>query len=171
MPVHPTHTLRAGSTGQAVLVYAEDPARPGRGVTGLSASDPGARAAYYREGSAGACPIRLAARTNGASAPGDFSEVDPGRLPGVYRLRLPDEVLAPGPARVVLALSFPGATFEPVEIALVSYDAQDEDHIGLGALDHDYHERVLRRAMPGLARLELDLWKQQEAAGGRPAAG
>jgi hypothetical protein len=169
MPVHPIHTLRAGSTGQAILVYAEDPARPGTGRAGLSAADPGARAAYYREGSAVACPIRLAASTNGASAPGDFFEIDPERMPGVYRLRLPDEVLAPGPARVVLALSFPGAVLEPVEIALVSYDPQDEDHIGLGALDHDYHERVLRRAMPGLAKLELDLWKEQERR--RPSTG
>ena len=128
------HTIKAGTTGTSLLVFLarDDGARSG--MTGLRHDAPRATAAYVRLGEAGAHRVDLSEGTLGEHRPGAFVEVDPELLPGVYQFGVPDEALTPGSARAVLMLSFPGAVAEPVEIALVAYDPQDPERIGVEGL-------------------------------------
>jgi hypothetical protein len=161
MAVRARYTARRGSTSLIVFVFARDAEDP-VGKTGLAHDVAGASASYVREGDRAACAITLAQGRVGRWAAGGLAEVDAELLPGLYQLGVPDEALAPGSERAIVEVQFPGVEIDPVEIALVAYDPQDQDHLGLGSLDPDYHEGVLRRGMPGLTKLELELWQQDD---------
>jgi hypothetical protein len=156
------HTIKAGTTSKSLLVFLADVKahRPGR--AGLRHDTSGASAAFVREGDPSAHRIELTPGVLGEHRPGGFVEVDPDLLPGVYQFGCPDEVLAPGATRAVLMLSFPDVVIEPVEVALVAYDPQDEERIGVeGLADHRRHE-FLRRALPRLTEMELAAGEQSE---------
>ena len=157
MPANSQYTVRQGTRSKLLFVLLGDEGggEPRRGL----GPDTGA-AAYVRAGEAVAHDVGLAPGRVGEWSPGGFVEVDPDRMPGLYQVGVPDEMLAEGSDRAVLLLRFPGAATAHLEVALVGYDPQDEDHIGLRSLDPDYHLGVLRRGMPGLTKLELSLWEE-----------
>lgn len=142
MPVHSSHTMRWGSHDRSLLIYARDSS--GSGVVGLSAAAEGAVAGYVREGEP---PVHL---------PLDgMSEVDPELVPGVYRLPLPDELLAPGSPHAVVIIRFPQATVDPIDLELVAYDPLDERCLGMAQLQDKTRHEFLRRALPNLTEMEF----------------
>jgi len=164
MPVQHGYTIKQGTTSKLLLIYVRDAVEPGSGKRGLRHDDPGATAAYIREGERQARAISLAPGEVGLYSSGGFAEVDPELLPGVYQFGAPDALLAGGSTRAMLVLRFPGATIEPVEIHLVAYDPQDAERMGVwGLANHKRHE-FLRRAMPRLTEMEYELGVQAEQA-------
>lgn len=147
MPVH-AYTIKAGSTGRKLLVYA----RTGddRPATGLDPSQ--IRAAYVRDDDGMATAITGTAR-----------EVDGLITPGVYELSLPDEVVAFGAARAMVVLTHEHARFDAVDIDLVMYDPRDSVRLGLTALGPKERIDALRGAFPKLSALEL---RERDAATG-----
>lgn len=126
-----------GKTSKSVDIFIRDTSvTTGAGLTGLVYNSGSLTAYYHRAGSA-ATAITLAtlASATAAWSSGGFIAVDGTNMPGVYRLDLPDAVLASGVDEVVVMLK--GATnMEPVvlEIQLVSFDPNDSVRAGLTAL-------------------------------------
>jgi hypothetical protein len=164
MPVEHPYTIKAGMTRKFLLLYAEDAAGGGAGKTGLTHDTPSATAAYVREGESAARTLRLMPGRVGEWVAGGFVEVDAGLVPGVYQLGAPDEMLAPGSARVLLVLRFPGAVIRPVDIHLVAYDPEDAERLGMASLSSDKRHEFLRRALPRFTEMELALGEQAERA-------
>lgn len=165
MPLHANYVIKAGSTSRSVFahLHRED----GRPLTGQRPGTTGLAAAYQREGEAGPHALALVPGSLGRHVAGGFTEVDPDLLPGVYELNLPDAVLAPGSVRTVVMVSAEGAVAEPIEIDLVAYDPQDERCIGMSQLGDERRHQFLRRALPRMTELELELGEagEQELAG------
>lgn len=128
--------IKKASTSQTVYVFIQDSSlTTGAGKTGL-AYNTGSLVAYYVRPLAAAAAITLATQTaTGAWSSGGFVEVDSTNMPGVYRLDLPDAVLATGVNSVVVMLKG-AANMAPVlmEIQLVSTDPNDAVRMGLTAL-------------------------------------
>jgi hypothetical protein len=160
VPVHAIHVVRSGSTGRSFFVHAHTPS--GEGVTGIDPELPGVAAAFVREGEPHARAIALTAGEPGTWVAGGFVEVDPRLLPGVYRVSLPDAMLAAGSPRAMLVLSLPGAVVEPLEVDLVAYDPQDETCIGMSQLSDERRHQFLRQALPRMTEMELELGRQAE---------
>lgn len=156
------YTIQAGTTSRLVLLHATDAGSPGRGATGLAHDAAGAVAAYVRDedGVANAIPLRPG--RPGEHAPGGFVEIDATLLPGVYQFGLPDEMLAEGAKRSLLHVRFDGAVVDPVEITLVAYDPLDDWCIGVTGLANRKRHEFLRRALPGITEMELELGTQRE---------
>lgn len=160
MPLEHAHTIKAGTTGRVVLLFAHDEA--GRSVTGLRHDAPGTRATAVRAGDAKAIEFPLTPATPGEYVPGGFVEVDADLAPGVYQLGIPDDILAQGSESAMLVVVMPGAIIPPVQIHLVAFDPSDSVCIGMeGLKDRNRHE-FLRRALPRLTELELELGREQE---------
>ena len=147
------HTIKRGSTKRTLLVYVArlEDRTP---LDGLRHDTPGLRAAYVRDGEV---PRRvvLVAGTQGVHMDGGFVELDPDLMPGVYQLGVPDAMLAEGSFRVLLAISYPGALVEPIEIDLVAFDPQDPVRLGMSALSPEARVQALRGAFPNLAAKEI----------------
>ncbi len=149
MPEHMSHTVRWGSTDRTILVFAHD--GTGRGKAGLSPASPGASAAYVREGG-GAVSVPL----------DGLVEVDSDLATGVYRLPLPDELLAPGAAHAIVLVRFDDAVVGPVELELVAYDPLDESCIGMTQLGDRKRHEFLRRALPRFTEMEFEAGMDRE---------
>jgi hypothetical protein len=162
MGAHPRLTVQAGARSRSLLVYAADAADPTRPKSGLLADASGVSAAAIRAGDRDPYPIRLTPGTVDSFVPGGWLEVDPGIAPGVYRFGVPNAVLAAGSWQVVLEFRFPGAKVDPVEIALVAFDPQEPERIGMQAQVWEERQAFLREGLPRLAEMELAL--QEEAA-------
>ena len=91
-------TITKGATSQSIDIFIEDSSSTiGAGLAGLVFNSAGL-AAYYRRGATGsATVIALATQTvGGAYSSGGFVEVQATNMKGVYRLDIPDAVLATG---------------------------------------------------------------------------
>lgn len=141
-----TYTMQRGSTGRTVLAYAID--SHGGAVSGLTHDD--VQAAYVRDDGASG-EITLVAGVPGAWSPGGFVEIDPDLAPGIYRMGIPDEVLAPGATRAAVMVQAADAAFEPFDIDLVAFDPQDPDRIGMESLAFEQRLKCLTTAFPLLA--------------------
>jgi hypothetical protein len=153
MPVHATHSIRAGARTRLILIHARD-RRTGRGRTGLRADTPRGSAAYVREGER-AVAVPLVPGRVGVWSPGSFAELDPGLAPGAYQFGVPDEMSAEGSARALLMLRFPGAVIDPIEIDLVAFDPLDGESLGMAQLQDRKRHEFLRRALPSMTEEEL----------------
>jgi hypothetical protein len=149
MPFH-AYTVRRGSTGRSLLVYARD--ATGNGATGLDLQE--GTVGYIRDVDGIATSLEAGAVV---------SEVDPALVPGVYRVALPDAALVEGATRVVVVVHHPEAVFEPVDIDLVAFDPQDPVRLGMSALGPEERITALRGAFPRLAELEM---REREAIDG-----
>ncbi len=149
MPFH-SYTIRRGSPGRALLVYARD--GEGAGAEGLDTQS--AEVAYVRDTDPTAHRV---------DAPEVLSEVDGSLVPGVYRLDLPDTALASGASRVVVVVRHPDARFDPVDIDLVGFDPLDSVRLGMTALGPEERITALRGAFPRLAEMEM---REREAIEG-----
>lgn len=111
-------SIKPGSTSQTVYVFVEDSSSTvGAGLTGL-AYNTASLTAYYVRPLGSATAITLATQTvTGAYSSGGFVEVSSSNVPGLYRLDLPDAVLATGVRSVVVMLK--GATnMAPVRLEI-----------------------------------------------------
>jgi hypothetical protein len=162
MPVEHVYTFKSGSGRREILLFARDDR--GRSATGLRANNPGASAAYARAGEAEAHRMELVTLIPGEHRPGGFVELDPVLAPGVYRLALADQILAPGSDTAMVVVRFTGATIDPVLIHLVGFDPQDSVCLGMAGLANKNRHEFLRQALPRLTEKELELGRRQEEA-------
>lgn len=129
-------SIKAGATSQSVNVFIQDSiSTTGAGKTGLVFS--GVTAYYSFAGAAAtATAITLVTQTiTGAWTSGGFVEISSANMPGLYRLDLPNAVLASGNGRsVVVYLTASGAAPCVLEIELTGWDNQDAVHGGMSAL-------------------------------------
>jgi hypothetical protein len=130
------YLLPKGAVDQTIQIFIQDSgSTTGAGKTGIAYNAAGLTAHYSRPRSTPAA-ITLATQTvTGAHSDGGFVEVDATNLPGVYRLDLPDAVLASGVDTVVVMLK--GATgMAPLvlEIQLTNLNVNDGVRAGLTAL-------------------------------------
>jgi len=129
--------IKKGSTSVSLYVFIQDSSvTTGAGLTGL-VFNTASLTAYYVRPLAAATAITLATLAAATSvwASGGFKEVDATNMPGVYRLDIPDAVIATGVNSVVVMLK--GASnMAPVllEIGLVAYDPQSATDLGLTTL-------------------------------------
>lgn len=131
----PTFTKGATSQTIDILVY-DSSSTTGAGLTGLVFNTSNL-VCYYRRGATGsATQITLATQTvGGAYSSGGFVEISAANMPGVYRLDLPDAVLATGVDRASL-LCKGAANMVPVkvDIELIAINLQDAVRGGMAAL-------------------------------------
>jgi hypothetical protein len=146
-----------GKTSKSVDVFIQDSSQTdGRGLTGLVFNTSSLAAYYHRPGSA-ATAITLAtlASATAAWSSGGFIAVDGTNMPGLYRLDIPDAVLASGVDEAVVMLRG-AANMVPVviEIQLTSMNVNDAVRAGLTALPNANAEAVggSSRAAPVPAR-------------------
>jgi hypothetical protein len=129
--------IQKGTTSKSVDIFVQDSSvTTGAGLTGLVYNSGSLTAYYHRAGSA-ATAITLAtlASATAAWSSGGFIAVDGTNMPGVYRLDIPDAVLASGVNEAVIMLKG-AANMAPVvlEIQLVSFNPNDAVRAGLTAL-------------------------------------
>ena len=118
--------ITKGATSVSVDVFIRDSSvSTGVGLTGL-VFNTASLTAYYTRQNAAATAITLATQTaTGAFSSGGFVAVDGTNMPGLYRLDIPDAVLATGVNTAYLMLR--GATnMEPcvIELELATIDLQ-----------------------------------------------
>ena len=118
--------ITKGATSVSVNVFIRDNSvSTGVGLTGL-VFNTASLTAYYSRQNAAATAITLATQTaTGAFSSGGFVAVDGTNMPGLYRLDIPDAVLASGVNTAYIMLK--GATnMEPcvIEIELTTIDLQ-----------------------------------------------
>lgn len=118
--------LAKGATSVSVNVFIRDNSvSTGVGLTGL-AFNTASLTAYYSRQNAAATAFSLVTQTaTGAFSSGGFVAVDGTNMPGLYRLDIPDAVLASGVNSVYIMLK--GASnMEPcvIEIQLTTIDLQ-----------------------------------------------
>jgi hypothetical protein len=147
--------ITAGSTGRFLLVNARDADHPGRPMTGLAFDAAGGMAAYVRDTEAGAVRFDLSAPPGNGHRAGAWQEVDAELAPGVYRVAVPDGMLARGATRAVLVVRFPGAAIDPVDVDLVAYDPLDPVRLGMSAISPEARIEALRGAFPRVTAREL----------------
>lgn len=153
--------IKKASVDQSVYLFVQNSSvTTGTGLTGLVFNS-ASLVAYYVRPLGSATAITLATQTvTGAHADGGFVEVDAVNMPGIYRLDLPDAVIATGVNSVVVMLK--GATnMAPVtlEVELVAYDPQSAASLGLTNLD----AAVSSRLAPTVAARTLDVSAGGEA--------
>lgn len=98
-------TIKPGSTSVSLYVFVGNSSvTTGAGLTGL-AYNTASLVAYYVRPLGSATAITLATQTvTGAWSSGGFVEVDATNMPGVYRLDVPDAVIATGVRSAVIML-------------------------------------------------------------------
>jgi hypothetical protein len=137
--------FKKGSTSKSIDVFIRDSSQTdGRGLTGLVFNSGSLTAYYHRAGSA-ATAITLATLGSATASwsSGGFIAVDGTNMPGLYRLDIPDAVLASGVDEAYIMLK--GATnMEPVTIRvqLTSIDVNDAVRGGMTALPNAAAEAV-----------------------------
>lgn len=91
----------------------------GAPVTGLAFNSAGAKCYYVRpRGTPAAITLASLANAQATHADGGFVEVDAANLPGLYRLDLPDAVIASGEFYVVVQIAFTASRPTAVLVAL-----------------------------------------------------
>jgi hypothetical protein len=118
------HLINEDSTSQSIDVFIQDSSSTtGAGKTGL-AFNTASLTAYYRRGATGSpTAITLATLANAQAAwsSGGFVEIDATNQPGMYRLDVPDAVLANGVDRAQILLK--GASnMAPVAVGITLLD-------------------------------------------------
>lgn len=114
--------IKPGSTDVSLLVKINDLSDANNtGKTGLAYNTSSLTAYYARPGSAAAA-ITLATQTvTGSHSDGGFVEVSSANMPGIYRLDLPDAVVAAGARSAVVTLKGAADMVQTdIEIALTT---------------------------------------------------
>ena len=133
-------SIVAGATSQSVNLFIQNSSLTnGSGLTGLAYNTAGLTAYYTFAGAnATATAITLAtlAAVNSAYSSGGFKEIDATNMPGVYRLDLPNAVIAASKGRSVVVYLQGATNMAPcvLEIELTAVDNQDAVRMGMTAL-------------------------------------
>jgi len=149
------YVLKRGTTSRCIFIEVRDSNGSRAPVTGLTHRSAGASAAFIRSDGSSAQPIPLVAGKLGQHVAGGFVEIDATLMPGLYQLGVPDAALALGAESALVVVRFAGTEALPVEIALVAYDPQDEDRLGMSAIGPEGRIAALRGAFPRLTAREL----------------
>jgi len=99
-------SVAAGTTSLSVFVFLQTTA--GAAQTGLVYNSSGLTAYWSRPGSASAAITLATQTTTGAYSSGGFVELDSTHMPGIYRLDIPNTVIASGRSAVVTLQGFSG---------------------------------------------------------------
>lgn len=129
-------TFKKGATSQTVYFRVFDSSSTtGGSLTGLVFNTANL-VCYYVRVLGSATSITLATQTvTGAYSSGGFVQVDATNMPGIYRLDLPDAVLATGVDRAtVLCKGATNMVPVQVDVELVAYDPQAATNLGLSGL-------------------------------------
>lgn len=133
-------SILGGATSKSVNIFIQDSSKTtGAGLTGLAFNTSGLTAYYSFAGAnATATAITLAtlAAVNSAYSSGGFKEISSANMPGLYRLDLPNAVVAAASGQSVVVLLQGAANMVPciLEIELTSVDNQNAVNYGLSAL-------------------------------------
>jgi hypothetical protein len=137
--------LVKGATSVQVAVFVRDSSvTTGAGLTGLVFNTSNLAAYYWRPGgTATAITLATLANAQAAWSSGGFVAVDATNMPGLYRLDIPNAVLASGVDTCYVMLRG-AANMEPVtiEIQLTSANLNDAVRAGLTALPNAAAEAV-----------------------------
>ncbi len=114
--------IPAGSTSETVNVLIADSSSPtGAGLTGLTFSTSGLVAAYtFRRTAATSISLATLAAVTSAYSSGGFKEIDAVKCPGLYRLDIPDALLAAGNGRFVNITLQGAANMVPLTIEIIT---------------------------------------------------
>lgn len=138
-------SLVKGATSVQVAIFIRDTSQTdGRGLTGLAFNSGSLTAYYWRPGGT-ATSITLATLANAQAAwsSGGFVAVDGTNMPGLYRLDIPNAVLASGVDTCYVMLK--GATnmeVVTIEIQLTSMNLNDAMRGGMASLPNAAAEAV-----------------------------
>ena len=130
----------AGAVSQSINVFIQDSTKTdGTGLAGLVYNTANLIAYYTFTGvNAGsvAIPLVTLAAVNSAYSSGGFKEIDATNMKGLYRLDLPNAVIAAGKGNMVTIYLSGAANMAPClqEIELTGWDNQDAVHGGMSAL-------------------------------------
>lgn len=125
----------AGSENITTYFWIQD-STTGIRKTGLVFNSPGASCYYIRERG---LPVQIALQTqtpDGSHTDGGFCEVDATNMPGLYRLDIPDALVASGSQKAWIVLQFTDAHVQPREMQIVGFDVdsnQRDFYAGNGA--------------------------------------
>ena len=153
-----SRTIKKGATDQSVyLEVLDSTSTTGGRKTGLAFNTPGLVAYYVRnQGSAAAITLTTLAAANSAHSDGGFKEVDATNMPGVYRLDLPDAVVATGAESVVVTLKgATGAAQVSSEIQFVD-NTEADTYSRIGAPDGASLAADIAAAKAQTAAIETD---------------
>lgn len=160
-----THvTIQRGTEGVILRVAVVQ--RDGSPVTGIRLGTPGVRVSYIRNGEAAPTVLDDPAWLAGPSG-SPLLEIDPSLMPGLYELRLPDEVCAAGAQRATLVITAPDAMPAVVDIDLVAYDPYDGFRLGLESLSREARHEVISRAFREVVPEIVDEFRRNPVLGPR----
>lgn len=133
-------SILAGATSQSVNVFIQDSSSTvGAGLSGL-VYNTGSLAAYYTfagaNATATAITLATLATVTTAWSSGGFIEIDATHMKGLYRLDLPNAVLAASKGRSVVVYLYGATNMAPcvLEIELTGWDNQSTTDGGLSKL-------------------------------------
>lgn len=157
--------LVKGATSVQVAVFVRDSSQTdGRGLTGLVFNTSNLAAYYWRPGgSPTAITLATLANAQAAWSSGGFVAVDGTNMPGLYRLDIPNAVLASGVDTAYVMLRG-AANMEPVtiEIQLSSINVNDAVRMGMSSLPNAAAE-----ALGGLITRGTGVGQVNQDANGR----
>lgn len=128
------YEIQQASTDQTIYVHLKN-SSTGVGQTGLVYNSSGAACRYTRPRAA-ATSITLATLASASTghSDGGFVEVDATNARGLYRLDLPDAVVAAGASYAIVTLQFTGIIETAVLIRLPAFNPYDAVRMVLSAL-------------------------------------
>lgn len=154
--------VQSGSRNASVrflLIHRES----GAGVVGLTEQSSGLSVAYVRDDRSEAISITVNSWIEDGTAPGAFREIDGEAMPGLYELRLPDDVCAVGANRCTVAVNAEDAIPEIIHLDLVGYDPYDSYRLGLECLTRDARHEVIAGAFREVVPEIVDEFKGKSA--------
>jgi len=130
----PEFGIIAGQTDKTIYMRLRD-STTGLAKTGLAWDSAGAVCSYTLPGALRAAIALVTQTVNGAHDPGGFVEVDATNAKGLYRLDLPDAVIASG-AFVIVSIEFDGVIEESQVVPLTAARAavRDDEPVVQGRL-------------------------------------
>jgi len=165
-------SLVKGTTSYRAYIFIQDSSvTTGAGLTGLVFGTSNLVAYYVRPGGSATSNTLITQTVTGAYSSGGFIAVDGTNMPGLYRVDIPDAVLATGVNAVVVMLKG-AANMVPcvLEIELTATDNQTATTGGLTNLD----AAISTRATPAQVNTEvvdaLSVDTYAEPGQGTPAA-
>lgn len=137
--------FKKGSTSRSIYVFIEDSSQTdGRGLTGLVFNTSSLTAYYCRNGATpAAITLATLSAANSVWSSGGFIAADGTNMPGLYRLDVPDAVLASGVDDALIMLRG-AANMRPVTVRLrlTSVDFDDAVRGGMTSLPNANAEAV-----------------------------
>jgi len=124
-----SRVFEKGATSKSIYVIIRDPSTM-QGLTGLAFGTAGLKVYYTRDGAAPVAITLVTQTPTGGYSSGGFVEVDATNQPGMYRLDLPNAVIATGVDSVRVSWTGGGTLDDAMDIDLTSFDPTTIDKTG-----------------------------------------